>query len=143
MIKKINLSKKIEEKKDINMIESDILDSSKHISMINMILLDAKFDGKSTIIKNLKQKLNIYKSQDKKKNRFNEKTFISYDQLLEKFNSHVSVPPQTPKQSISKHELFPKQLSKKPSPPQTPHSSKILLPSTTPLQSKLTDISFI
>ena len=84
MIKKINLSKKIEEKKDINMIESDILDSSKHISMINMILLDAKFDGKSTIIKNLKQKLNSYKSQDKKKNRFNEKTFISYDQLLEK-----------------------------------------------------------
>ena len=40
MIKKINLSKKIEEKKDINMIESDILDSSKHISMINMILLE-------------------------------------------------------------------------------------------------------
>ena len=84
MIKKINLSKKVEERKDISKIESEILDASKHVSMINMILLDAEFDGKSTIVKNLKQKLNSYKTQDKKKDRFNEKTFITYDELVEK-----------------------------------------------------------
>ena len=51
---------------------------------INQLFLDEQFDGRSEIERELKKKLNSYKTQDKRKKRFNIKLFISLFSLIEK-----------------------------------------------------------
>ena len=51
---------------------------------INKLYLNETFKYDKFIIKSLKRKLNGYKSQDIKKNRFNKKKFILYEELIEK-----------------------------------------------------------
>ena len=74
------------DKKDIscNKIIMDLLKRNDQYNFINMLYLNQPFTNDDVIIKTLKRKLNGYKSQDIKKNRFNEKKFILYDELIEK-----------------------------------------------------------
>jgi len=73
-------------KKDIscNKIIMNLLKRNDQYNFINMLYLNQPFTNDDVIIKTLKRKLNGYKSQDIKKNRFNEKKFILYDELIEK-----------------------------------------------------------
>ena len=84
MIKKINFTKKTEERKNSKNINNDIFDSDKHLDMLKKLISDIHFDGDKDIIKSLKQKQNSYKTQDKKKDRYDKETFIKYTELLYK-----------------------------------------------------------
>ena len=53
-------------------------------SFINMLYLDEDFTEKKELEKSLKKKLNSYKQQDIKKNKYNETTFIKYNCIIEK-----------------------------------------------------------
>ena len=83
-LKQIKLGKKIDKRKNIECIEPTVFDSGKHISMVNQLFLNEQFDGYADISKSLKRKLNSYKSQDQKKDRYDINTFITFDELLEK-----------------------------------------------------------
>ena len=52
--------------------------------VLNKLYLNMEFDGSSQAKKNMQKKLNSYQSQDKKKNKFNSDTFITFTQLVEK-----------------------------------------------------------
>lgn len=84
MIKKINFTKKTEERKNSKNINNDVFDVDKHLEMLKKLTSDITFDGDKDIVKSLKQKLNSYKTQDKKKDRFDKETFIKYSELLNK-----------------------------------------------------------
>ena len=84
MIKKINFTKKTEERKNSKNINNDVFDVDKHLEMLKKLTSDITFDGDKDIIKSLKQKLNSYKTQDKKKDRYDKDTFIKYSELLNK-----------------------------------------------------------
>ena len=84
MIKKINFTKKTEERKNSKNINNDVFDVDKHLEMLQKLKDHIDFDGDKDIIKSLKQKLNSYKTQDKKKERFDKETFIKYSELLNK-----------------------------------------------------------
>ena len=62
----------------------ELLDSIKHQNYINMIYLNQNFEYKDLIIKELKNKINGYKNQDKKRNILNEEKLIKLDELVEK-----------------------------------------------------------
>lgn len=83
MIKTIKIQKKVEVKKDVSS-NLNIFNSNEQISMINQIYLGEKFKDDKLIRKNLKQKINSYKQQDLRKDRYDSNTFIKYDELLEK-----------------------------------------------------------
>ena len=55
-----------------------------HICIINRLYLGEKFEGCCTAQKEIQKKLNSYKQQDIKKDRFNGTQFINIDSLLEK-----------------------------------------------------------
>lgn len=76
---KKDISKKTKKDQSNNTIK--INDQDKYI---NMLYLNQSFENEKNIIKNLKRKLNGYKSQDIKKKRYEKNKFISYDDLLEK-----------------------------------------------------------
>ena len=77
--------KKISEKDISNNTLIDILlKENDQINMVNKLYLNKTFKNEKIIINSLKRKLNGYKSQDVKKNRFDENKFIKYDELLEK-----------------------------------------------------------
>lgn len=85
-IKKAKITKeKItkEKKKDIseNLIPYNL---NQHSNIINMLYLNEDFDIKKVIVTSIKKKLNGYKSQDRKKKRFDKEKFISYKELIEK-----------------------------------------------------------
>ena len=84
MIKKINFTKKTEERKNSKNINNDVFNVDKHLEMLKNLTSDITFDGDKDIIKSLKQKLNSYKTQDKKKDRYDKETFIKYSELLHK-----------------------------------------------------------
>jgi len=84
MIKKINFTKKTEERKNSKNINNDVFNVDKHLEMLKKLTSDITFDGDKDIIKSLKQKLNSYKTQDKKKDRYDKETFIKYSELLYK-----------------------------------------------------------
>jgi hypothetical protein len=65
MIKKINFTKKTEERKNSKNINNDVFNVDKHLEMLKKLTSDITFDGDKDIIKSLKQKLNSYKTQDK------------------------------------------------------------------------------
>jgi hypothetical protein len=83
MIKTIKIQKKVEVKKDVSS-NLNIFNSNEQISMINQMYLGEKFKDDKLIRKNLKQKINSYKQQDLRKDRYDSNTFIKYDELLEK-----------------------------------------------------------
>lgn len=83
MIKTIKIQKKVEVKKDVSS-NLNIFNSNEQISMINQMYLGGKFKDDKLIRKNLKQKINSYKQQDLRKDRYDSNTFIKYDELLEK-----------------------------------------------------------
>ena len=80
MIKKINFTKKTEERKNSKNINNDVFDVDKHLEMLQKLKDHINFHGDKDIIKSLKQKLNSYKTQDKKKERFDKETFIKYSE---------------------------------------------------------------
>jgi hypothetical protein len=82
--KQIIIGKKYDKKKNIASMPKDIFDFNKQISMINRLFLNELFDGSQQISKSLKCKINSYKTQDQKKNRYDKSTFISYNELIEK-----------------------------------------------------------
>lgn len=84
MIKKINFTKKTEERKNSKNIINDVFNSDKHLEMLQKVKSHIVFDGDKDIIKSLKQKINSYKTQDKKKDRYDKETFIKYTELLDK-----------------------------------------------------------
>ena len=84
MIKQIKFTKETEEKKNIKNINNDVFICDNHLEMLQKLKKKTEFDGDKYIIKNLKQKLNSYKTQDKRKDRYDKETFIKYDELVDK-----------------------------------------------------------
>jgi len=80
-MKKIIIQKREIEKK--NLMSETIIQANQRNCM-NQLFLDEQFDGRSEIERELKKKLNSYKTQDKKKKRFNIDLFISLFPLIEK-----------------------------------------------------------
>jgi hypothetical protein len=60
------------------------IDMKKQIEYINRLYLDEEYEGKEYIKKEVQRKLRGYKNQDRKKEVFDKRYFISYDELLEK-----------------------------------------------------------
>lgn len=90
MIKKINFVKKTEERKNIIDISENLFLKEMQLNLIEDIYNKKHFLNDDLIIKNLKKKLNSYKNQDQKKDRYDKVTFIKYNELLEKlFNSKL------------------------------------------------------
>ena len=54
------------------------------IDMVNKIYLSIDFNDRSSVEANVHKKINGYKQQDRKKNRFNKDFFITYDEIIEK-----------------------------------------------------------
>ena len=79
MSKKIIFKKKVEHKKNIT---QDIitLSNTNSCELINSVYVN----GNEKVKKEILQKLQSYKSQDKKKAKYNKEKFITYDELLEK-----------------------------------------------------------
>lgn len=61
-----------------------LLDKNKHQNFINMLFLNEKFEDDHVLKRELINKINGYKSQDKKKKILNETTVINYEELIEK-----------------------------------------------------------
>lgn len=83
MSRKIIIGKELEVKKGLDNISKEAFIDKNQIPMVNQLYLNQEFKGKAELIKSLKQKMSSYKSQDTKKNKFNN-NFITYDELLEK-----------------------------------------------------------
>ena len=83
MKKIIFIKKQKNIKKDIskNILSYNL---NQHSNIINMLYLNDGFDNKQYIVTSIKNKLNGYKSQDRKKKRFDKEKFISYEELVEK-----------------------------------------------------------
>lgn len=84
MIKKINFIRKTEERKNSKNINNDVFIIDNHLEMLEKLKSKIKFEGDADITKSLKQKINSYKTQDKRKDRYNEDSFIKYVELIDK-----------------------------------------------------------
>ena len=76
------------EKYDISL--NNLFDQTKHLPLINKLYFDETFNEKQVLISNLKKRLNSYKQQDVKKNRFNKEKFIIKYIILLKIISPIS-----------------------------------------------------
>jgi hypothetical protein len=65
-------------------VDETWLEHPIQINIINKLYLNLDFDNADIIKKDLNKKLAGYKSQDQKKNLFNEDLFINYDSLIQK-----------------------------------------------------------
>ncbi len=83
MIRKIVLEKSSVKKKHC-ILNKDVYNEKDQISKINQLYLNEKFVGYDDIEKCIKKKISSYKAQDKKKGRLDDKSFITYEQTLEK-----------------------------------------------------------
>lgn len=83
MIRKIVINNNREEKKKLSPI-TPLYNDCEQVKNINMLFLNEVFVGSDEITKTVKKKLSGYKSQDVKKDRYNKKLFISYEDTLEK-----------------------------------------------------------
>jgi len=81
MSKKIFIGKTYNIKKNSIDIEYNM---TQQKGFLNMIYLGEDFTEKKELEKNIKRKINSYKQQDIKKNKFMELQFIKYNCLLEK-----------------------------------------------------------
>lgn len=61
-----------------------LLDNTKQVEILNKLFLNEDFHGKKQVEKEIKKKMNSYKSQDIKKDRMDKKLFITFDQIVEK-----------------------------------------------------------
>lgn len=85
MNKKVYLAKKKEKKNILHWNNKKyLLDIKNHISIINRIFLDESFDGCDSVKKAVRKKIQSYKQQDIKKNKFSKEHFIKTDELYEK-----------------------------------------------------------
>ena len=86
MDKKIIICEKTyAKKKDKNWINKEyLLNSKNHISIIDQIYLNEQFNGCKDAKRELLCKLNSYKQQDIRKNKYIETDFINQDVLIEK-----------------------------------------------------------
>jgi hypothetical protein len=82
MIRNIIIKK--ETMKKIGYISVQLLDVANHISMLNRLYLNERYDGDIELKKIIKKKMAGYKAQDTKKNRYCVDSFITYDNILEK-----------------------------------------------------------
>jgi len=80
MNKTIIIKAKQYEKK--NIVDEDLLKLSPSL-VLNKLYLDISFDGAVEAEKIIRRKLSSYGQQYKKKNRYNKKEIIQYNQLLE------------------------------------------------------------
>ncbi len=81
MEKVITIGKPKTIKKNASNIEYSMKEQK---SFINMLYLNEEFTEKKELEKTIKKKINSYKQQDIKKNKYDDKKFISYDSLIEK-----------------------------------------------------------
>jgi len=84
MNKKIIIGKPRSIRKSVVDLDKNMLDISKQVSMINQLYLDEEFEGKCAMEKALKKKLQSYKSQDKRQERYHSESFITLAELKEK-----------------------------------------------------------
>ena len=88
MIKKIEVTKKLEERNEFKNIENNEIFYQKNQTFyINKLFLDDDFSHKSLLIKELERKISSYKQQDKQKNIFNKIYIINLSELIEKLVS--------------------------------------------------------
>ena len=79
--KQIKIGKELSIKKNNINIEYNNIQQK---SFINMLFLNEDFTEKKELDRNLKKKINSYKQQDIKKEKYDENTFITYNSLIEK-----------------------------------------------------------
>ena len=77
---KTKSTREVINKIDIN--ESEYLHNNQ-VTMINQYFLDDKCSSDKYLLRELKNKLNSYKGQDKKKQCFDDRFFISLDKVVE------------------------------------------------------------
>ena len=77
-------------KKKGSLNDDDLYDQTNHEQYLDWIMNDIDFSYNAFISRHLKAKYSSYKSQDKKKKRFDEEQYITYAQLLAKIQeSHL------------------------------------------------------
>jgi 5-methylcytosine-specific restriction endonuclease McrA len=82
MKKTVSITYKERQNRDVSF--NDIqLNHTKQLSFINQLLLDQEYVEKKVIMTELKKKRTGYKSQDTKKNIYNETEFICFQDLIE------------------------------------------------------------
>jgi len=64
--------------------KSKLLDKNKQTSLLNQIFLEQSFEDDKFVKQELEKKRKGYKNQDIKKNIYNIKNFITFEQMLEK-----------------------------------------------------------
>jgi hypothetical protein len=82
--KKIIINKTPILRKSMKNIDKDLFDIKKQVSMVNQLYLDETFKGKCEIKKAFQKKLQSYKSQDQRHNRYHSADFITLEELNEK-----------------------------------------------------------
>lgn len=85
-MKKIVFDKPKEIKKGIEQKNTDDINELNHkeqVDLVNKLYL-GDITIKKDVVSGFKRKINSYKSQDEKKERYNKKTFITLDELYEK-----------------------------------------------------------
>ena len=85
---KHNIDKITKTKSTREIIHKTLIDDSEYIhknqvSMMNQYFLDGKCSSEKILLRELKNKLNSYKGQDRKKQCFDERFFISLDKIIE------------------------------------------------------------
>ncbi len=90
-MKRIIIDKPKKLKKDIELTinntatkEIKDIDERKQIEIINQIYLGITLENYKKVIRELNAKIQSYKTQDKKKNKYNEETIIKREELYEK-----------------------------------------------------------
>jgi len=84
MNKKIIIGKSPSIRKSVVDLDKNMLDISRQVSMVNQLYLDEEFEGKCVMEKALKKKLQSYKSQDRRRERYHSESFITLAELKEK-----------------------------------------------------------
>tara|TARA_B100000902_G_scaffold223059_1_gene211904 strand:- start:317 stop:832 length:516 start_codon:yes stop_codon:yes gene_type:complete len=64
--------------------KSYLLEKNKQQNIINQLYLGEKFEGHNNVKREIEKKLNGYKNQDIKKEKYEKKLFITYQNLIEK-----------------------------------------------------------
>jgi hypothetical protein len=64
--------------------KTHLLNKKIQTNLLNQVFLENEFDDQKYVKKELEKKRNGYKNQDIKKNLFDDKNFISFNQMMEK-----------------------------------------------------------
>tara|TARA_B110000902_G_C14011393_1_gene476624 strand:- start:26 stop:508 length:483 start_codon:yes stop_codon:yes gene_type:complete len=85
MNRKVYLLKKKEKRNITNWDNKDyLLDKKNHISIVNQVFLNESFEGCDAVKKAVRKKIQSYKQQDIKKNKYSEENFIKEEEVYEK-----------------------------------------------------------